>query len=498
MAGAATLERVHVFQERPPEAEIYGRSLSTPYKCGAYVAYIVGKYGSEMISSVEVVHSPEAEQARAEFYTSVEEGFGTDEKLGGGLEVRLFDRRPVVDGKVMSRDRKTAISDMTAAGLVNARAKFKREAARGDYRFGFQLTRSEWDHPTALVCDTMVRGETDFNTFMVVTPFCEEAELQCGSTYVQDIGYVPPYKRGFVQMYHAGKKGFLSASLSFDGSNKERLRGIFRRRGREIPETETTDNWLKYAITGNFTEEEARALALELANEAGDPKYKKSSNTVEITCEHRKIMDMAFNESYIPACESLARGYQTPGVRGLIFRLANNARSFNGRYSSALYRMRANPNVFTDDDMIVLHELLVYSTIEMMRALHIRASRPSKSERSQFHDYGISDVAYMGSLSRGAFQSMLSNFAAEGARNNRTYSACGLAISPGDGTPDSAGNPQYAFGGYGDGEIDPFKFNDEDEYGSLEFDCPHCHRTNRRPRHKLISNCQKCDADVTC
>src|SRR5262245_48133663 len=65
--------------ERAPESEIYGRSLSTPHRLGALA---VEKTASE------IIHSPEAAQAKAEFYTSVEEGFGTDEELGDVLEVR--------------------------------------------------------------------------------------------------------------------------------------------------------------------------------------------------------------------------------------------------------------------------------------------------------------------------------------------------------------------------------------------------------------------------
>lgn len=37
-----------------------------------------------------------------------------------------------------------------------------------------------------------------------------------------------------------------------------------------------------------------------------------------------------------------------------------------------------------------------------------------------------------------------------------------------------------------------------DEYGSLEFKCPKCEGTNRRPPHSFISNCQICGADVRC
>jgi hypothetical protein len=41
-------------------------------------------------------------------------------------------------------------------------------------------------------------------------------------------------------------------------------------------------------------------------------------------------------------------------------------------------------------------------------------------------------------------------------------------------------------------------FSGEDEYGTLEFPCPSCGATNRRPSGQLISNCQHCGKDVRC
>lgn len=41
-------------------------------------------------------------------------------------------------------------------------------------------------------------------------------------------------------------------------------------------------------------------------------------------------------------------------------------------------------------------------------------------------------------------------------------------------------------------------FVGSDQYGSLEFECPKCSRSNRRPKGKLIPNCQHCNASVKC
>lgn len=440
--AGAFADIVEVEKSRSPESEIYGRSLSSMYRLGIRAA---------RVALSEAIRSPEASQAKVEFYTSVEEGFGTATKLKGRREVRNYEAHQTINGKVMSKDPNRSVSDMTKAGLVCAEKKFDVEKAQGDYRFASQLIRTQWDHKNALISDAMVRGETDYNTRIVVTPFPEEAAALTGGEYWDGIGYVSHLRRGFVQAYFTdGEGGFIAGSLSFDGSNKHRLREIFHKHGVNIPEDEVTDNWLQYAITDTLTEAQAKALALEIANEADNPKYRenaeKVTNTVDITNEHRLMMEKAFNESYIHACESLARGCQTPEVRKLIFKLADKAEHFNERYQKALYRMRADGSTFTDDDMVVMHELLVFSTIEMMRALYIEKEQLPQDGNAVRQNKG-SDLAYIqAAIDSGSFQEALSNFGVRGAVNNHSYSACGLLISLG-GEDDLSDSPQSAFGG---------------------------------------------------
>lgn len=438
------LEYIH-----PPESEIYGRSLSTIRRLGAFM---IGK------QTAEVTLSPEASQARAEFYTSVEEGFGTDLELGGGLEVRNFAFRSVLDGRVMAKDLKTPISEMTKAGL-----KCAGERAKKDNHFFPQLIRSKWDHENALIVDKMASGDTTYNTRIVISPFPEEAAVQSGDKYWRNIGYVPHLKRGFVQLYHASEDGVIAGSLSFDGSDKEHLRNIFKSYGIEIPYGEVTDNWLQYAITDTLSEVDAKALAIEIANQASSLKYEKTTNTVDVTNEYSFVMDKVFNESYVHVCESLYRGIQTQGIRELIDQLVDKAEHFNSRYTKALYDMRSNKNQFTNDDSIVLHELLVYSTIEMMRALHLKVDKLCGGiTKNNF------DRTYFQLMNPSAFQNMLGSFGNEGARNNRIYSACGLEISPGE-TSEKIVNLQKAYAG-----------NDVEDCDFISKECPVCKKKNVR------------------
>jgi hypothetical protein len=207
-------------------------------------------------------------------------------------------------------------------------------------------------------------------------------------------------------------------------------------------------------------------------------------------------MDRVFKESYVHVCESLARGAQTEELRQLVLEFTHNAHNFNDRYAKALYAMRANKDVFTADDSIVLHELLVYSTIEMMRAYHLHSNDVANKAALQGSYVSAAMtpnyVMYADTMS---VQHMLSEYGASGAKQNRTYSACGLSINLGTDNTDSPQNqgsdsPQSAFAGN-----DPRL--ETDRYGSRYFDCPKGHR-NKRPRNELIPNCKICGMDVSC
>lgn len=43
-----------------------------------------------------------------------------------------------------------------------------------------------------------------------------------------------------------------------------------------------------------------------------------------------------------------------------------------------------------------------------------------------------------------------------------------------------------------------FRGGMEDEYGSLDFECPHCNKINTRPFGQLLSHCQYCGGDIRC
>lgn len=400
--------------------ETYGRSLSTMRSVGeSRVLRRLASIGRRIFGrrqSLDELHSPAEQQGFVEFRTSVAEGYGTDRALGNNLEVRDFDELSVINGLVMAKDMSRAVSEMTGNGLICG----KEELLRNPW-FAPQYVRSEWDHRNALSVDSMARRETWYNTRLIVSPFVEEAVEESGEEKWGHIGYVPHLKRGFVQLFHTlGNGKILTGSLSFDGSNKQRLLEIFNTRlSAEIPEETRTDDWLRYALTGVFTDRQAKEFAIELADMLADSRYSKSSNTVDITDQYGELIQKAFDESYVHACESLVLGRQTRKLRRVIKKLNKHAGAYNLHYQEELQKLRKSHG-FDEAAAATLHELLVYSTIEMVRSMH---QNGLSSEKAVLLMNGNND-----------FIGALSEFGATGAEEGRDYFACGLSISPGEQT----------------------------------------------------------------
>ncbi len=406
-------------ESNPVAHETYGRSLTTMRSVGECRARRrFAGLGRRMFGWKMRHHdtlTPAEQQGYVEFLTSVAEGYGTDRALGNSLEVRDFDELSVVNGLVMARDLSRAVSEMTGNGLICG----YEEMLKNPW-FAPQYVRSQWDHKNALSVDSMARRETWYNTRIIVSPYVEEAAEESGEDKWGHVGYVPHLRRGFVQLYHMlGNGKVLTGSLSFDGSDKIRLLEIFNKHlGADIPEDTRTDDWLRYALTGVFTDRQAKEFAVALADLLTDEQYEKSSNTVDVTEQYGDLIQSAYSESYVFACESLVLGRQSRRMRKVIKKLHEHSQSFNSHYQEALKKLRRHPGVFNDADAAVIHELLVYSTIEMIRSLHQNNVSYDDAVRSMNGAEG--------------FIGALSAYGATGAEEGRDYFACGLSISPGD------------------------------------------------------------------
>lgn len=480
-----------------PEEEKHGRSLSAVRRLG------VASYENP---NIDLTACPEADQVKIEFYTSVEEGLGTDKEFGTKMKVNktLSLKIDQEQGCVLSFDNKTTISQMTENGVICA----KKEAKK-DPRFQFQYKRSLFDDANAHDVDAMVRGEREYNTKIVVTPYPEEAARKVGSSYVGNMGYVPSLKRGFVQLYHVKTQGeelyipitegelilgedeLLAGSYSFEGSDIEHLYEVFQELGVHVPEGVSTDEWLQFALTDNLTAEQAVKLAQGVAKMCNQKIAKHSKaealDTVNMTAKNKTLIDRIFYESYAPIALPTVTGQQTSELKNVIKAYCARSHHFSKEYQDALSNMMKK-DTFDDEDAAVMHELLVYSTIEVLRAIELE-----QTVETQKIMYNV-DPEQLAAISSRQLQEMLGGFGGYGAKNKRTYEACGNGIDPAgaDEFLEALGlkNPQEIFGG-------KYRRGRRDKFGSLTFRCPKGHENEREPG-KLMPECKVCGIDVSC
>ncbi|MEK7626326.1 MAG: hypothetical protein AAB423_03185 [Patescibacteria group bacterium] len=411
-----------------PQPETYGLSLSALRRLGAIT--------TQTVVDVEVLQAHET-QVRDEFNSAVFEGLSSDESYGGVLQVTKFDTRKIIDGKVMSADLQSTVTELLENGLESSK-----QASRFDQRVVNQMVRDGNDLENAEQVELMLAGKTDYNTRIVVSLLPEEAIERDGEEFWKNIGYIPGKKTAYIQLYHYSSEGELvTGSLSVDMSDKTRWRNLFAKHGVEIPEDETTDNWLQYAITGEMSEEEAKEFALEIRREYEGRVVSENIDTVDTIEANQEAIDRVFEEMYLPIVDSLAIGEKTPEMKEIVDAFLANSQYFNSETRSDLMRA-SNKAGFTDSDAKLLHQLVIYSSIEMFRSsLEGHSVQEVQQDMSEFAQMAVQEN----------LANVMALFALGGAKEGRTYSSCGRMIDFAEMLKELTGSqedqtPQEVFG----------------------------------------------------
>ncbi len=411
-----------------PQPETYGLSLSALRRLGAIT--------TQTVVDTEVLQAHET-QVRDEFNSAVFEGLSSDENYGGVLQVTKFDTRKVIDGKVMSADMQSTVTELLENGLDSSK-----QASRFDQRLVNQMTRDDNDLENARQVELMIAGKTDYNTRVVVSLLPEEAIERDGEAFWKNIGYIPGKKTAYIQLYHYSAEGeLLTGSLSVDMSDKLRWRELFAKHGIEIPEDETTDNWLQYALIGEMSEEEAKEFALDIRREYEGRGIGENIDTVDTIEANQEAIDRVFEQMYLPIVDSLALGEKTPEMKEIVDAFLANSQYFNSATRSDLMRA-SNKAGFSDNDAKLLHQLVIYSSIEMFRSsLTGHSAQDVQQDMSEFAQMAVQE----------SLANAMALFASGGAKEGRTYSSCGRMIDFAEMLKELTGSqedqtPQEVFG----------------------------------------------------
>jgi hypothetical protein len=382
-------------------------------------------------------------QTRAEFDSSIAEMIKSDPELGDLLELTRYDTYKVIDEQVMAYDGVTPIEALIENGIAASR-----EAAKHDKRMGTQAARDGADGRNMQKVGKMVRGEADHNTRLVVGLDPKEAMERDGHAFWEGLNY--KHGLAYIQLYHATENGeVLAGTLSVDFSDKAVWRSVFAEYGVQIPEHETTDNWLDYAIETTLTEPQARALAEGVRRRYYEVKQaqtplRQSINT--FLAAHKPQLDAAFNQLYLPMTEAAASGVHNPTTRQFAGQLLQRAQAFKPEIAQRLLRLY-NSSRLEPEDVPLLEGLIRYGVVESLR---------SGVKRLVGRDVGVAPVHNEPTQSYATGRDLVIDITRdieEGARANRAYGACGnrQEIGTGAGSGDNSGEedgPQSAFGGH--------------------------------------------------
>jgi len=172
--------------------------------------------------------------------------------------------------------RTTFTLEHTSDGLVDERgtqlltslARGRRaaeEAAYGDSRLWFNLQRTIHDYHEGQLLESMMLGETSFNTLASWSPMPEEAYVQLGLAKLESLGYQPKRLLGFIRIYQKISDTELKVvSLSVDNSDLMAFRMMAEQLGVQIPETEISDNYSAYRFTAHLSDHDQAQLPAAL------------------------------------------------------------------------------------------------------------------------------------------------------------------------------------------------------------------------------------------
>ena len=346
----ATAEVMNRTEPVPISMEQYGLSMKAMRE--------VGRMAVARAKNLEQLGI--TKQLRGEFDSCVFEGLSSDEEHGRGLRVTKFKEYPIVDSMVMSEDGETPVLELIENGQESSRA-----AAIKDRRMWTQHNRDKNDVSNAQEVGAMVAGERDYNTRLVVS--CEPAEAieRDGIEYWNKKGYIKD--TAYIQFYHHSEGDeLLTGSLSFRAKDKAVLRAKLSKFGIEIPEDESVDNYINYALTDSLSEDDAKKLALSLRELCEDRSNQKNIDTVNILEKDGDVIETTFREMYLPVAESLAQKRKTDKTSQIVATFMAESKSFDPEVRRQLMKIH-NSRSFDDDDARLLHQLTVYAAIERLR-----------------------------------------------------------------------------------------------------------------------------------
>lgn len=479
MQGSA--EQLHI-------KEKYGHSLSGIRALGSLAIEVAGP---ELLA----LDDGRVRRSWNDLYTRVEEHIATDPEHGESLFFDTSRSFEIRNGHVVTEHGERAV-DMVMSGYLHSK-----EAAKTDARMSIQAQRDWNDVELAQSVDTLQVGE-----MIGALSFDPKKAIQQDRAFWED---TMNYREGMAiwqWYYKVSETELRTGVVSIKQSDERAMRRAFAQLGHTLPAIIDDADWIRHqvrqAVTIDEAKEYGRTLKARHRAELGDTQAEYS--VTEFLQSQLPTLRRYF-ETYIPtlAVASLNGQIET-SLQAVAFALSH-VESVEWSKRVQLLQIHKKEQL-DDEDIRLLDTMVTYALVEELRkALPAYMSREKKTERPVAYSLRVDQVPlfvygavlqHQNDLMRQMVQNVRS-----GTEAGRSYGGCSgsnVHQKANKQQGDSEHTPEFqdVFGGKAN-DVLADKVTDEDQFGSLDFECTKGHK-NRRPRGKLIPHCKTCGENVSC
>lgn len=466
--------------ERADDGEVAGRPEE--YARSLRAIRLLGSTAIQEASpTVELL--PHEQEAYFDFVSAVEENLATDSEYGESLYFNPMRPHDYIDGHVVDRTGRK-MTDLVKNGWIASL-----EASVHTPEMGIQAERDEGDFIVASIVDNLEVGE-----LYAVVAMDPKTALRRNPAYWQGRGY----REGMAVLqvyYRESPEKLLAGTYAIKDSDLTTMRGELAKKSVAIPQGESEDRYIRYGVRQRMGSEDAQRFGDDFVRSYHEVRgnLRKMVSTTEVVRDNAPLVKTYFRRYITALAQAHVQGGTSPDLQDLASIMLGNKASYTPKEAKSLTRIASGfaPN---EDDVRFFEDKIRYALVEELRT---QIPRYIESRYTRTPTQGFVPSSNLGYIVHESMQTTALKIADNikiGMDAERSYGGCASAGSSDKGALAdmfSFGGEQDIFGGHGN------KLPD-DLYGSRYFQCPKKGCENIRPKNKLIPNCQKCGADVSC
>lgn len=451
--------------------EVYAASMHTLRMLGAASLSGVGAEGTHTL-------------AFDDFITKISEMLQTDEDLGRELDMMRPKRFDYEDGRTRAADG-TPMADIVQRGL---------QASREHPDARIRMTQVERDAGDLLIARRV--DELEIGKALLTASVEPKNELEGSDAkfwhergYRKGVAYLQVYWRVSQDQMWAG-------TLSVRGSDPEKLREVFARHGKNIPQGVDPNHFIRHYLEFDATNVDPEMVARDFRDEyyktAGVAVASEAIEAILDRGDNKEFVESMFEAYYPTLSRALVTGKNQPALQQFASDMLRHipVEKFRPEVYRQLMRVANSPR-FDSEMGRVLDDVIPYAAKEHIRqSIAQKIDSPDEGAKKPYLPelYSQPNTASLhpGHMQMSSMQQMAISGVMKGVTAGRGGGGCSGVNLSRENSELEIGLGQGIYGGLKEGESYPAG---EDQFGPLKFKCTEGHDNERR-RGQLLPECQ--------